>query len=58
MSLAVLLQDECVRVEIVFRDDVAGLYVNRPILCVHGVGLEPWMGPKGSSSRSRHDPRT
>lgn len=58
MSLAVFLQDECLRVEIVFRDDVAGLYVNRPIIYVHGAGLEPWMEPKGSFSRSRHDPRT
>lgn len=37
-----------------FLDDVAGLYVNRPILFVHEFGLEP----KRSFSRSRHDPRT
>lgn len=54
MSLAVFLQDECLSVEIVFGDDVAGLYVNRPILFVLEFGLES----KRSFSRSRHDPRT
>lgn len=56
--LAVFLQDECLRVEIVFKDDVAGLYVNRPLLYMHRVCLESWIGPKGDLSRSRHDPRT
>lgn len=56
--LAIFLQDECLRVEIVFQDDVTGLYVNRPLLYMHGVGLESWIGPKGNLSRSRHDPRT
>lgn len=54
MSLAVFLQDECLGVGIVFGDDVAGLYVNRPILFMHEFGLEP----KKSFSGSRHDPRT
>lgn len=56
--LAVFLQDKCLRVEIVFQDDVVGLYVNRSILFIHRIGLEPWIGPKENSSRSRHDPRT
>lgn len=58
VSLALFLQDECLRVEIVFQDDVAGLYVNKLIFCMHEVDLEPWIGPKGNSFRSRHDPRT
>lgn len=58
VSLAVFLQDEYLRVDIVFWDDMADLCINRLILYVHGVSLEPWIGPKGSSSRSSHDQRT
>lgn len=58
MSLTLFLQDECLRVEIVFQDDVAGFCVNKPIFCMHKVDLEAWIGPKGNSFRSRHDPRT
>lgn len=55
---AVSLQDKWLRVELVFQDDAAGLYGNRPLLYMRGVGLESWIGPKGNLFRSRHDPRT
>lgn len=52
MSLAAFLQDKSLRVEIVSQDDVACLYVNKPVLYMHGICLEPWIGPEGNPGQS------